>query len=251
MVAFSNQLDSSDVESDYYSQTPSADAVDGCDKGLPISNTAMLVRRMGIKWHPMPSAPIWSRSCKKPFGMSTYLTRNGALPAIQPCPAVNMTAEERSSAIDFINRNNFLFEEFVHDKMLSHFMPDSMVRHFHGTLNGIAAHRQFFEDTYGYLIPGVARHASNHIVDRDVETGGVIVRYREQLVREAWPADFEKTGERIAIENVSIGDLPQIWISNLMVDRLVKTADGWKIHERYLGPAAVNPKMHPSGAPKK
>ncbi|KAJ8603943.1 hypothetical protein MRB53_042010 [Persea americana] len=180
---------------------------------------------------------------------STYLTASGAFPPIIAISDQSITADERSSAIDFVNRNNFIFEEFDHDKMLSQLMPNAVVRHFHGTMNTRGEHRQFFENTYGYLIPGVARHASNHIVDRDEETGGVIIRYREQLVREAWPADLAQSKGKSAIELQSTGDLPQIWISNLMTDRLVKTSMGWKIHERYLGPATLNPKMHPDNAP--
>ncbi|RYN48497.1 hypothetical protein AA0118_g11809 [Alternaria tenuissima] len=111
--------------------------------------------------------------------------------------------------------------------------------------------RAFFNTTYPYIIPGVSRHATNHIVDRDEETGGVTVRYHEQCIRYAWPSVFEtqlKGKEGSFIE--SDGDLPQIWIYNIHYDRLVMTETGWKLRERVLGPAVVNPQMDPKNEPK-
>lgn len=64
-------------------------------------------------------------------------------------------------------------------------------------------------------MPGVCRHATNHIVDQD-GTDGVTVRYHNLLP---------------------------------MLDRLRKTADGWKIYERYVGASAMNPHFSLNSAP--
>ncbi|OWY47064.1 hypothetical protein AALT_g11008 [Alternaria alternata] len=166
--------------------------------------------------------------------MSVPITPTLAIPPVKPHGSSDVTAEERSSAIDFVNRNNLIMEQFQH-----------------GTVTGVDEMRAFFNTTYPYIIPGVSRHATNHIVDRDEETGGVTVRYHEQCIRYAWPSVFEtqlKGKEGSFIE--SDGDLPQIWIYNIHYDRLVMTETGWKLRERVLGPAVVNPQMDPKNEPK-
>jgi hypothetical protein len=167
---------------------------------------------------------------------------NGQFPPINPITSENVTADERASAVDFINRVNYLFEEFNHDKMANAFMPDCMTYHFHGVIKGRDGARRFFEEQYGYLIPGVSRHATNHIVDRDGEDG-VMVRFHEHLVRYAWPADADgvKAGEAAR----SNDGLPATWIFSPMIDRLRRTEEGWKIAERYVGPSVVNSKLDP------
>jgi ketosteroid isomerase-like protein len=176
------------------------------------------------------------------------LFTNNRLPRISATTSNNVTAAERTSAIDFVNRVNFLFEEFDHEKMLSAFLPDAVAYHFHGTIRGHAEMRKFFAEDYPYLIEGVTRHATNHIVDRDGEDG-VLVKYHEQLIRHAWPAKggkvesgAEKAGPALKHED----GLPALWLWSHMVDRLRKDEDGeWKIAERYLGAAAFNTKLDP------
>ncbi|KAK3646471.1 hypothetical protein LTR56_008569 [Elasticomyces elasticus] len=170
---------------------------------------------------------------------------NGKFPPVSAFTSANVTADERSSAIDFVNRINYLFEEFNHDKMLSAFLDDSIVYHFHGKIEGREKTRRFFEDVYGYLIPGVTRHATNHIVDRDGEDG-VMVRYHEQLFRNAWPAEVSDAAG--AAEERTDG-LPALWLFSPMIDRLRMTAEGWKISERYVGASTFNKKLDPPKSP--
>jgi len=167
---------------------------------------------------------------------------NGQLPPINPITSSNVTADERATAIDFVNRLNYLFEEFDHDKMVNAFTTDCTTYHFHGVMKGRDENRRFFEKTYGYLIPGVSRHATNHLVDRDGEDG-VTVRYHEELVRYAWPADAEKLKGGEAVR--SNDGLPATWLYTEMIDRLKKTDEGWKIFERYLGVNVFNAKLDP------
>jgi hypothetical protein len=183
--------------------------------------------------------------------MSVPITPTLAIPPVKPHGSSDVTAEERSSAIDFVNRNNLIMEQFQVEEILSQAAEGVVLRHWHETVTGVDEMRAFFNTTYPYIIPDVSRHATNHIVDRDEETGGVTVRYHEQCIRYAWPSVFEtqlKGKEGSFIE--SDGDLPQIWIYNMHYDRLVMTETGWKLRERVLGPAVVNPRMDPKNAPK-
>jgi hypothetical protein len=147
---------------------------------------------------------------------------------------------DRADAIDFVNRVNWLFETWNVDGMLDAFLPDAVAYHFHGTIRGHAEMRRFFEEDYPYLIPGVSRHATNHIVDPDED--GVVVRYHNLLVRYAKAADAAQPGAGAAQE--SADDLPAIWIYSPMRDRLRRTADGWKIHERYIGSSVINSRLN-------
>lgn len=177
------------------------------------------------------------------------LKTNGSLPPISLTTSGGVTADERTSAIDFVNRVNLLFEEFDHDKMLTAFHADAVVYHFHGKIQGLAEMRTFFQQDYPYLIPGVTRHATNHIVDRDGDSG-VTVRYHEHLIRYAWPqgADQKAPGDRAGTLLENRSDLPSIWLFTHMLDRLRRTQDGeWKISERYLGISTINRKLDPLG----
>ncbi|EKG17177.1 hypothetical protein MPH_05631 [Macrophomina phaseolina MS6] len=176
----------------------------------------------------------------------SFLTASGAFPPIKPTTSHDVTAEERITAVDFVNRVNYLFEEFDHAKILSAFLPDAIAYHFHGTIRGHSGLKTFLEKDYPYLIPGVTRHATNHIVDRDDETGGVVVRYHTQLVRFAWPRDADKvTGMTAeAVENTD--GLPAIWLWSPVIDRLKMTEEGWKVHEKYIGGSVVNKNLSPS-----
>jgi hypothetical protein len=126
-------------------------------------------------------------SCQTTTNMSLLV--NGKFPPPSRSTSNEVTAEERITAVDFVNRVNYIFEEFNHDKILDCFLYDCSVYHFHGTIKGREENRKFMEDTYGYLIPGVTRHATNHIVDRDSDDG-VMVRYHEHLYAE--PAGVDR-----------------------------------------------------------
>ncbi|KAL3468100.1 hypothetical protein BJX64DRAFT_282984 [Aspergillus heterothallicus] len=99
--------------------------------------------------------------------MPPYLS-NGRLTIVKPPSAItDVATEERTSAIDFVNRQNYIFQQFNHDRMLETFLPDAVVYHSEGTLRGHATFRKFFEAFHARAIPGVCRSATNHIVDRD------------------------------------------------------------------------------------
>jgi len=153
---------------------------------------------------------------------------NGKFPPVSAITSSDVTAEERTSAVDFVNRSNLLFEEWDIEKVLSTFLDDSTVFHFHGVIEGREENRKFLTETYPYLISGVTRHATNHIVDRDGEDG-VVVRYHEQLFRNVWPTDV---GSDAGTAGERMDGLPALWLYSPMMDRLRKTDDGWKIFER-------------------
>ncbi|KAH8697163.1 hypothetical protein BGW36DRAFT_378091 [Talaromyces proteolyticus] len=178
--------------------------------------------------------------------MSSFII-DGRLTPINPSSLNDVTSEERSSAIDFVNRHNFIFQEFNHDKMIATFLPDAVVYHSKGTIHGHAEFRAFFENLYGAYIPGISRSATNHIVDRDGD-GGVVVRYQQYLIRYGWAGDDAKT---VAGKNFVRDDgLPSIWWFAPIIDRLRMTADGWKFFERYLGPSFTNQRLDPPKASK-
>ncbi|KAL3440950.1 hypothetical protein BJX65DRAFT_314281 [Aspergillus insuetus] len=165
------------------------------------------------------------------------------------CPSTifSVTPEERTSAIDFINRQNYIFQEFNHDRMLDTFLPDATVYHSERTLRGHAEIRSFFETCYGRAIPGVYRSATNHIVDRDEddEDGtGVVVRYQQYLIRCGWEGHGED--EEVAASGkdpITQDGLPAIWWFGSVVDRLRMTKEGWKVYERFVGPSFRNSRL--------
>lgn len=157
-------------------------------------------------------------------------------------PSSNVNSDDRTSAIDFVNRLNWLFETWDVEAMVNAFLPEAVAYHFHGTIKGQDEMRQFFEQDYPYLIPGVSRHGTNHIVDKDED--GVVVRYHNLLVRYASPETAASLGNGQAME--SNEELPAIWIYSPMMDRLRRTEDGWKIFERYIGGSAINVRLNPS-----
>lgn len=154
-----------------------------------------------------------------------------------------VSAEDRSSAVDFVNRSNWHFETWDVEQMVASFLPDSTTYHFHGTVHGHDGLRRLFAEEYPYLVPGVCRHATNHIVDQD-GTDGVTVRYHNLLIRYA-PGDTEPGHVGDIARTPTDSGTPAIWIYSPMLDRLRKTADGWKIHERYVGASAMNPHFSP------
>ncbi|KAH7081107.1 hypothetical protein BKA63DRAFT_530277 [Paraphoma chrysanthemicola] len=168
-----------------------------------------------------------------------------SLPAIGPYTSMDLSADERSSAIDFVNRLNFLFEEWDTSKILQAFVPDARVSHVHGTLHGHTECIDFFKNVYHPFIPGVHRHASNHIVDRDEETGGVSVRYHCYLYRYAWPDDTEGIKGTVLQYKEDTNGLPALWNGVTLMDRLVRTEIGWKLKERRLGGLVANKELQP------
>ncbi|EHK23322.1 uncharacterized protein TRIVIDRAFT_220595 [Trichoderma virens Gv29-8] len=178
--------------------------------------------------------------------MSDFLN-NGLFPSIDASTLNDVTAEERSSAIDFVNRNNFVFEEFNVDKVMSTFLPEAAVHHIGGTFRGEAERRKFLETFYAKIfIPGISRNAMNHVVDRDGD--GVMVRYQMHLVRYAWPSDIR--GIAAGEDLLSNDGLPSTWYFGAVIDRLRMTSEGWKLFERYLGPAFRDKRLEISNDPK-
>jgi hypothetical protein len=153
----------------------------------------------------------------------------------------DVDAADRTSAIDFINRVNVLFDAWDIDAMVEAFLPDSVTYHTHGVSRGQAEMRSFFQRAYPYSVPGVSRLATNPIVDRDGD--GVIVRYHNLLVRYAPP---DAVPGMITAEVVGgPGELPAIWVYSAMTDRLRRTDRGWRIFERHVGPTTMNDRLRP------
>jgi hypothetical protein len=151
----------------------------------------------------------------------------------------NVDPADRVSAIDFINRVNWLFDAWDIDAMVEAFLPDSVTYHTHGVNRGQMEMRRFFQRLYCYVVPGVSRHATNPIVDRDDD--GVIVRYHNLLVRYAPEAAASKmlTGQVLGTPD----NLPAIWVYSEMTDRLRRTDKGWRIFERHVGATAMNDRL--------
>ncbi|KAL6884435.1 hypothetical protein GGI43DRAFT_419513 [Trichoderma evansii] len=127
------------------------------------------------------------------------------------------------------------------------FLPDAAIHHIGGAIRGKAEMKAFLEDLYAKVfIPGIGRNAMNHVVDRDDD--GVIVRYQQHLVRYAWPSDTE--GITAGEDLLSNDGLPSTWHFGTVIDRLRMTSEGWKIFERYLGPAFRDNRLEISNAPK-
>jgi hypothetical protein len=154
-----------------------------------------------------------------------------------------LSAQDRIDAIDFVNRVNWLFEVWDVDAMVESFLPDAATFHFDGSFRGHEEIRVFFEQEYHYLIPGVARHATNHIVDAD-GPDGVAVRYHMMLVRYAFP----DTGPGVPLDEGIVNSpygVPSIWLYSPMLDRLRRTDNGWRVFERYLGPSVFDQRLSP------
>jgi hypothetical protein len=149
-------------------------------------------------------------------------------------------AADRVSAIDFINRVNWLFDAWDIDAMVEAFLPDSVMHHTHGVSRGKAETRRFFQEQSPYVVPGVSRQALNPIVDPD-DDDGVIVRYHNLLVRHTAQA----TSPRIVAGQVVAGavDMPELWVYSAMTDRLRRTESGWRIFERRVGPTSMSDQL--------
>jgi hypothetical protein len=147
----------------------------------------------------------------------------------------------QASAIDFVNRVNWLFETWDVEAMVQAFLPDGVTFHFHGVIKGHEEMRRFFEREYPYLIPGISRHATNHIVDLDGD--GVAVRYHNLLIRYAAVEAAPDLGAGKIFH--SPDQLPAIWIYSPILDRLRRVDSQWKIFERHLGGSMTNQRLEP------
>lgn len=156
-------------------------------------------------------------------------------------PYSHVDPADRLSAIDFVNRVNWLFDTWDVDALVDAFLPESVTYHWHGTNHGQVETRRFFDETYPYIIPGVSRHATNHIVDPDGD--GVVVRYHNLLTRYAPPEAAPELAKGMAMN--SSDDLPGIWMYSAMIDRLRRSGTGWKIFERHVGATMVNDRLTP------
>jgi hypothetical protein len=169
--------------------------------------------------------------------MAAFPNANEGFPKLSAVTSHQVTVEERITAIDFVNRMNFLFEEFDKEKLASLNLPDTSLHHMYGDFKGPEELRGFVENNYPPLVPGVTRHATNHIVDRDEETGGVVVRYHVTLIRQVWPED---AGKVTAKDAFIVTDMPGIWIWSSVADRLKMTDDGWKLYGKRIGATVIN-----------
>lgn len=174
----------------------------------------------------------------------SLLLKDGSFPPVQT--SAQVTNDERTSAIEYVNRVNLFFEENDHDKMTNAWVPHGVVYHFLGTIRGHADIREIFKTKYEYLVPGVSRSATNHVIERDEETGGVYVRYHELLIRYAWPKDSGKlhVDSGPVGESISNDGLPKVYMFTHIADRLVQTDEGWKIYERYLGATTTDASLN-------
>lgn len=149
--------------------------------------------------------------------------------------------DKRASAVDFVNRVNWLFETWDLEEMINSFTADAKVFHFKGEVSGEANIRHFLTEIYPYLVPGVSRCGSGHIVDEE-ENGLVAVRYHNLLIRYAVPEDAPKMSDGELTES---DYLPMIWMYSPMLDRLRETDNGWMIAERYIGGSTTNRRLTP------
>ena len=158
---------------------------------------------------------------------------------------------DQVSAIDFINRVNWLFDAWDIDAMVEAFLPDSVMHHTHGTVRGRIETRRFFQEQYPYTVPGVSRHATSPIVDPD-DDHGVIVRYHNLLVRYATQA---ASPSRIVGGQVvsSPTDLPALWVYSAMSGPLaahrprmanLRAPRRGNIDERPLDPRRFQLRIH-------
>ncbi|MGH3633595.1 nuclear transport factor 2 family protein [Mycobacterium sp.] len=159
----------------------------------------------------------------------------------------SVDSADRTSAIDFINRVNLLFDAGDIDAMVEAFLPDSTTFHTQGITHGQTEMRRFFQQAQPYSGPGVSRIATNPIVDADDDGEGVVVRYHNLLVR--YSAETPSSVVTGQVQETP-EDLPAIWVYCAMTDRLRRHGSGWRIFERYIGTTTMNDRLRPpaSGA---
>lgn len=152
---------------------------------------------------------------------------------------------DRVSAIDFIHRVNWLFDAWDIDAMVEAFLPDSVTHHTHGVVRGRIETRRFFQEQFPYTVPGVSRHATNPIVDPDIDDG-VVVRYHNLLVRYSTQAPSPRIVGGQVVSSPS--GLPALWVYSAMTDRLRRTEGGWRIFERRVGETSMNDRLTPGAS---
>lgn len=149
----------------------------------------------------------------------------------------DVTLEEWATAVAFVNRHNLVSEEFNHAKMIGTFLPGAVIYHPHGSVRGLLEMKAFLENAYGFFITGISRNVTNHIVDRDIN-GGLIVRYKETIIRYGWTGVDEAALD--GVEVLRVDGLPVIWWTGTVIDRLRMTDDGWRVFERYVSKSLRN-----------
>src|ERR1700739_866639 len=85
----------------------------------------------------------------------------------------NVSAQDRSEAIDFVNRHNFAFDHWNIAEMNEAFSENCIVEHPRGRVEGRAAIAKFL-DAYKPITLGIRRVALNHTVDAN-EDGSLTV----------------------------------------------------------------------------
>jgi len=164
------------------------------------------------------------------------------LPAIVLDSAVEPA--DRVSAIDFVNRVNWLFIRRLGYRCDGRGISAGQRDAPHPWRQSRQGRdSRFFQEQCPYVVPGVSRQALNPIVDPD-DDDGVIVRYHNLLVRHAAQA----TSPRIVAGQVVAGpaDTPELWVYSAMTDRLRRTESGWRIFERRVGPTSMNDQLGPA-----
>ncbi|KFA55428.1 hypothetical protein S40293_11467 [Stachybotrys chartarum IBT 40293] len=86
--------------------------------------------------------------------MAAYPNANQGFPPLSSITSPKVTAEERISSTESVNRVNLLFEEFDKEKMRSTFLPDASVEHAYVFFRGTEEMMRFIEEDYPPLIPG-------------------------------------------------------------------------------------------------
>jgi SnoaL-like domain len=158
---------------------------------------------------------------------------------LSPTPhaaAARVTAQDRSDAIDLVNRLNFAFDHWQLDELLDSFTENAIFEHPRGRGQGRVEIARFL-DAYQPLTIGVRRLALNHIVTAGAD-GSVTVTYFNVLVRLTTPADAHLLAEAPLLE--SEAGFPAITTFSRVVDRLRKNEQGeWKIEHKRVDETVV------------
>jgi SnoaL-like domain len=93
----------------------------------------------------------------------------------------NVSAQDRSEAIDFVNRLNFAFDHWNIAEMNDAFSKNCIVEHPQGRVEGRATIAKFL-DAYKPLTVGIRCVPLNHIVDAN-EDGSLTVTYFNVFIR--------------------------------------------------------------------
>ena len=145
------------------------------------------------------------------------------------------------SAIDFINRVNWLFDAWDIDAMVEAFLPDSVTHHTHGVVRGRIETRRFFQEQYPYTVPG---SAARHQPDRRSRR-----RRRDRPLPQPSRPLFTAASPRIVGGQVVATPRSARALGLLGDDGpLAAHRCGWRIFERRVGPTSMNDGLTPGGA---